>query len=114
MAPASWQEWVAWGGIVLPLGTLAWAAIWYVLVRRDEAKHQVYLRFFSAMEQLGGQQGSIAAKVAAAYELRKFPEYREVIVRVCEKSQEHVVGPSAQMLIDELVLTANAMKANNA
>ena len=114
MAPQSWQEWIAWGGIVLPLGTLAWAAIWYVLVRRDEAKHQVFERFFSTMDRLGVQEGSIASKVAAAYELRKYPEYKDVIVRVCEKSQQHIQGPSANMLIDELALTAAAMKANNA
>jgi hypothetical protein len=62
------------------------------------------------MDKIGVQEGSITSKVAAVYELRKYPEYRDVIIRICDKSQAQVVGASAQMLIDELKLTAEYMR----
>jgi hypothetical protein len=105
----TWQDWIAWAGVVLPLVSLAWAACFYVLTRRREVHHQEYERFFAVMDHLGQQGGSIASKVAAAYELRKYPEYRDVIIRVCEGA--NVEGPAAAMLRAELELTAEHMKA---
>ncbi len=105
----TWQDWIAWAGIVLPLISLSWAACFYVLTRRREVHHQEYERFFSVMDHLGQGGGSIASKVAAAYELRKYPKYRDVIIRVCEVAK--VEGPAAEMLRDELRLTAQHMEA---
>lgn len=113
MAPSNWQEWIAWAGLALPLVALAWAALWYVSTRRREIRHQEFERFFFVMDKIGQEEGSIASKVAAVYELRKYPQYRDVIIRVCDNSQQHVVGASAQMLVDEMALTAEAMRRNN-
>lgn len=109
MGLSSIQDWIAWAGIVIPLASLAWAACLYVLTRRREVQHQEFERFFKVMDHLGTSEGSIASKMAAAYELRKYPEYREVIIRLCE--QARIDGPAAEMLRDEMKLTAEIMRA---
>jgi len=102
------QDWIAWAGVVLPLASLAWAACFYVLTRRREVQHQEFERFFKVMDHLGHENGSIASKMAAAYELRKYPQYRETIIRLCEGAD--IRGPAAQMLRDEMALTAEHMR----
>ena len=107
MTLTTWQDWIAWAGIVLPLVSLAWAAVFYVLTRRREVQHQEFERFFRVMDHLGAS-GSIASKMAAAYELRKYPQYAPVIIRLCE--QARIEGPASEMLQKELELTAAVMK----
>jgi hypothetical protein len=60
------------------------------------------------MDHLGQGGGSIASKMAAAYELRKYPQYSEVIIRLCE--QAIFEGPAAEMLRQEMLLTAEIMR----
>ncbi|WP_336971584.1 hypothetical protein [Sphingobium aromaticiconvertens] len=102
-------EWIAWAGIVLPLAALAWSAVFYTLARRREVQHQEYQRFFQIMDHLGLSGASIASKMAAAYELRKYPEYTDVIVNICEKAQ--IEGVAADMLKEEMLATAQYLKA---
>lgn len=97
-------EWIAWAGVVIPLAALAWSAVSYTLAHRREVQHQEYQRFFQIMDHLGQSGGSIASKMAAAYELRKYPEYADVIINVCEKAK--VDGGAADMLKDEMLATA--------
>ena len=101
-------EWIAWGGVVVPLIALAWSAVTYALAKRREVRHQQYQRFFQIMDHLGRADSSIASKMAAAYELRKYPEYAEVIINVCEKAE--VEGPATQMLKEEMAATAAHMR----
>jgi hypothetical protein len=101
-------EWIAWGGIVLPLLAMAWSAVTFSQAKRREVKHMEYQRFFEIMDHLGQQGGSIASKMAAAFELRKYPEYTSVIVNVCEKAS--VDGSAAAMLKEEMAATAKYLK----
>ncbi|MBL0924700.1 MAG: hypothetical protein IBJ12_09595 [Sphingomonadaceae bacterium] len=103
-------EWIAWAGIVIPLAALAWSAVFYTQTKRREVEHQEYQRFFTITDHLGQQGGSIASKMAAAFELRKYPEYADVIIRICENT--NVEGGSAKMLKDELLATAEFLKAS--
>jgi hypothetical protein len=90
--------------LVLPLGALAWSALWYVGIENQKNQKARYDRFFDLMEQLGRSDHSIAAKMAAAYALRRFPEYREVIVRLmCDA---RIDGDGAHLLAREFHLTA--------
>ncbi|WP_167074507.1 hypothetical protein [Sphingomonas vulcanisoli] len=102
-----WTEWLAWAGVVVPLASLAWAAVMYVRTKRAEVDAQRFEQFFKVME-LFGSNSSIASKMAAAFELRKYPQYKEVIIRLCEKAR--VEGDAAEMLRDELRLTAESMR----
>jgi hypothetical protein len=108
MQVQTWQDWVAWAGIVIPLASLAWAAGFYVLTRRREVHFQEFERLFKVMDHLGQGGGSIASKMAAAYELRKYPEYKDVIIRLCENANYE--GPAAEMLKTEMLLTAEVMR----
>ena len=102
-------EWIAWAGIVIPLAALAWSAVFYTIARRREVSHLEYQRFFEITEHLGHEGGSIASKMAAAFEIRKYPQYKDVIINICEKADVH--GPSAQMLKEELRATAEFLRA---
>ena len=102
-------EWIAWAGVVLPLTALAWSAVFYTLARRREVAHQEYQRFFQIMDHLGQQGGSIASKMAAAFELRKYPQYADVIINICEKAE--IRGAASEMLREEMLATAEFMKA---
>jgi hypothetical protein len=109
MTLSTWQDWVAWAGIVIPLLSLAWAAAFYVWNRRRELDHQEYHKIFEIMDHLGQSGGSIASKMAAAYELRKYIAYKDVILRLCD--QVNIDGNAAKMLSNELKRTAEYLKA---
>lgn len=93
--------------VSVPLGALAWSAVTFVRLRKRELQREQYQKFFEVMEHLGKQGGSVASKMAAVYELRKFPEYADVIVRMFD--QVEVDGHSAPMLKAEMVLTADVL-----
>ena len=60
------------------------------------------------MDHFGKENGSIAAKMAAAFELRKLPEYAEVIIRLLE--QAPITGSAAPMPKSELDLTVECLR----
>jgi len=82
--PSSFSDWIAWGGIVLPLMALAWAAVVHARTRKREVTHQERQRLFALAEHPGKKVGSIASRVIAAYEPRKFPQYANAIARICD------------------------------
>ena len=102
------QDWIAWGGIVIPLFAMAWAAIFFVLTRRCEVHFQEFERLFKVMDHLGHSGGSIASKMAATYELRKYPDYKDVIIRMCEQTE--TTGSMGKMLKDEMLMTAEFLR----
>ena len=95
--------------VAVSLAALAWSAVVYVRVKRDDLARAQYQKFFEVMEHLGKEGGSIASKMAAAYELRKFPEYTDVILRLSAKADYH--GAAAKMLKDEVDLTSEFLRA---
>jgi hypothetical protein len=106
--PETFLEWVAYLGLALPLVVIAWSGATYAIALRGQNEHARYTRFFYVMDQLGKHGGSVASKMAAAYELRKYLEYKELIIRMCDQVQ--VDGESAEMLRQELKLTANFLR----
>ncbi len=90
--------------VSVPLCALAWSAVTYVRIRQREIQRDRYERFFEVMDHLGKQGGSVASKMAAVFELRKFPEYADVIIRLVD--QVDVEGHAAPMLKAEMELTA--------
>ncbi len=101
--PTNFLEWIAYLGLAIPLFVLAWSAWKYVSELKIQREREEYHRIFEVMDHLGQQGGSIASKMAAAYELRKFKNYSEVIIRLCNTVE--IDGVSAKMLKDELELT---------
>ncbi len=98
---SSVTDWIAWSGIVLPLVGMSWAAIQYVINEKKKFKRD---RFSQLLNLLGEVEGSdLTRQVAAIYELRKYPEYKEVIGRILWKVDIH--GSAAKLLIDEMDIT---------
>jgi hypothetical protein len=95
---------------VLPLAVLAWSAFWFTQERRQQRKHLRFEQFFSVTDKIGQAEGSLLSKVAALYELRRFPEYAEVIIRMTEAPEIHGGGRAKTVLEQEFRLTHEAMK----
>jgi len=106
-------DWLTWAALVLPLIALAWSAWQYVALQKREEERQRFDNFFRVMEKIGEQQGSIAAKIAAVHELRKYPEYKDLIVRLCRDAAPRVVGENAHMLRKEFEFTAEHFEDGN-
>ena len=110
--PNDWQGWLAWAGIVLPLIVIAWTAWRFTDQRREEQKHRRFEHFFSVTDKIGQEGGSILSKVAAIHELRRFPEYSEVIIRMTEEPDIRGSGRPRAILEQEFELTHEVMKRN--
>jgi uncharacterized UPF0146 family protein len=106
MSFSSVQEWIAWIGVIIPLGTLAWAAYQYVALQKRSERQQRFDNLFIVMDKIGEANASLPAQVAAIYELRSYPEYAEVIIRFCNDATSYIHGGSAELLKTELRLTA--------
>lgn len=96
--------------VSVPICALAWSAVAYVRLRKREIQRERYERFFSSLEHLGKPGGAVTAHVGAVFELRKFPEYADVIVRLFD--QVPVDGHSASMLKAEMALMADFLRRN--
>lgn len=62
--------------------------------------------------QDGQKEGSLLSKVAALYELRRFPEYSDVIVRMTEAPEIIGGGRAKAVLEQEFKLTHEAMRTH--
>ncbi|MGO9236450.1 MAG: hypothetical protein ACLPSF_15785 [Methylocella sp.] len=94
--------------VSVPLAALAWSAVAYVRLRGREIQRERYQRFFEVMGQIGKESGPITSKIAAVYELRKFPEYADVIIRLLE--QVPIEGSLAPLLRAEMDLTTDFLR----
>lgn len=76
------QDMMAWGLLVLPLIVIAWSALWFASVQAERNRYERYKRFHAIMEQLARSDGATADKMAAAYELRNYREYKDIISKI--------------------------------
>ncbi|MEM9965589.1 MAG: hypothetical protein AAGC58_09605 [Asticcacaulis sp.] len=101
------QDMIGWGLLVLPLIVLAWAGSVYIEATLERRRHERYQRFYQIMRDLSREDASQAEKMAAAYELRHYREYRDVIARIFEDGQ---LRPEDEGLIaDQLKDSARAV-----
>jgi hypothetical protein len=102
--------WVTLLGFAAPLMTLAGSAVAYVVKLYLEARERRRGYFFELMGRIDAS-APIAGKVAAVYELRRFPEHRDFIVRFCTLQQSNVTGEGAGSLIAEMQATAEFFRS---
>lgn len=79
---STYEDMIAWGLLVLPLIVIAWAAAVHVSLKLETHRYERYKRFHAIMEQLARSDGATADKMAAAYELRNYREYKDIIAKV--------------------------------
>jgi len=91
------QDMIAWGLLVLPLIIIAWALVWRAELSAERNRHERYLRFQTVMRHLGREETSWAEKMAAAYELRQYKDYRAIIGRIFEDGKVREEGQAAAL-----------------
>ncbi|ESQ78798.1 hypothetical protein [Asticcacaulis sp. YBE204] len=91
------QDMIAWGLLVLPLIVIAWAAVWHAEAVAERNRHERYQRFYAIMQQLGRDDTSWAEKMAAAYELRQYKDYRHIIGKIFEDGKLREEGAQAAL-----------------
>jgi len=102
--------WLTLIGFAAPLMAVAGSAVAYVVKLYQEAGERRRNQFFELMQFIDSDR-PIATKVAAVYELRRFPEHRDFIIRFCESQRSNVVGGGAAPLIAEMENTAQFMRS---
>jgi hypothetical protein len=96
--------WVTLLGFAAPLMTLAGSAVAYVVKLYLDSGERRRGQFFELMQMIDSDS-RIAKKVAAVYELRRFPEHRDFIIRFCRTQKANVTGDGAPALVAELEAT---------
>jgi hypothetical protein len=92
MSPDTWQGWIAWAGLALPVATLAWAAFSYVENQRTIRSRHDYERFMELIARYNNAKGDepLFTQLAAAFELRNYPQYRDEIWNIWRYQDEKV------------------------
>ena len=96
--------WVTLLGFAAPLIALAGSAVAYVVKLYQDAAQRRRDHFFELMKFIDSKE-PIAAKVAAIYALRDFPEHQDFIIRFCKTQKNNIVGPGSPGLAAEMDAT---------
>ena len=107
--PAIVPLWITLLGFAAPLLALAGSAVAYVVGLFLEARHRRRNQFFELMQFVDSEK-PIATKVAAVYELRRFPEHKDFVIRFCTLQRGNIVGAGPQSLIAEMDHTREFME----
>jgi hypothetical protein len=91
-------------GFAAPLVTLAGSAVAFVVKLYLDAGERRRNHFFDLMDKID-TPSSVAKKVAAVYELRRFPEHRDFIIRFCGTQRANITGDGSATLIAEMEAT---------
>ncbi|RIV83237.1 hypothetical protein D2V17_13660 [Aurantiacibacter xanthus] len=105
----TWDQVIAWLGLVIPLMALAWSAVQHVKNQRREQEFREFEKFHALMGTLGTAGESVLGNMAVSYELRKFPEYSDLIIRAL--SDIDVKGSRADMLKAEFQKTIEFLES---
>jgi hypothetical protein len=95
--------------VVLTLGPLIFSALRYIKLRSDELRFKRFEIYHRLVQQLvapepGSDVVYLDRQIAVVYELRNFPEYYEVSIRVLRGLQGSwaATGTSHQRLLEEM------------
>jgi hypothetical protein len=110
-------DWLAWGAVVVPLAVLAWSGWEYVRIQRRIARQTDFENFFQTLERIQSAQNSAMLQQAAVFELRNYPRYRDVVLRISEDAAETFSGRLTKEeivaeLVEEFRLTAEYIQAH--
>jgi len=99
-------------GVLVAAVTFVWSAIQFIVVRRKEQKAHEFEAFHRLIKELvspdaGTQSTWVDRQMAAVFELRHFPRYYEVTLRILTGLREQwgkLPEPKSRLL-DEIDLT---------
>ncbi|MFC2953538.1 hypothetical protein ACFOOP_16490 [Marinicaulis aureus] len=100
MTPATWQDWIAWAGLIIPFAALAWAAVVHVLNQRESYRQKKYEKFMDLISRYNNAAGDepLFTQLAAAFELRNYRSYKTVIQAIYQYQNEKV----AKLELDDI------------
>jgi hypothetical protein len=75
-------DFVAWGLLVTPLVILAAVSLMRFIQKRENNRHERYLRFQTLLVTIANKDLDVGPKLAAAYELRRYPDYASVLNKI--------------------------------
>lgn len=101
--------WITLVGVAIPLLTLAGSAVAYVVRLNFDARERRRAQFFELVQFLDSDR-PIATKLAAVYEMRRFPEHRDFIVRALGDISTQITGHAADILAAEMDRTRDFFK----
>lgn len=103
---ANFEHLISIVGVAIPMITIAGSAVAFVWKSYRDARLARHVRFFELMEIIDSKN-TIAAKVAAIYQLRTFPEHKDFIIRFCQVQSQNISGDgaAAEALADEMKRT---------
>jgi hypothetical protein len=96
----TWDQIIAWLGLVLPLTALSWSAVQHVKNERRKQAHEQFEKFRILTARLGDPNKYGFEAGAIIYELREFPERRDYIERMFRHFS--VSGPDTTFLRQEI------------
>jgi hypothetical protein len=108
----TWQDWVAWAGVVIPLASLAWAAVMHVRLGQRQARSQEFDQLFKVMELIGSHSGNQPSQMAAIFELRNYPNYKNLILRMCDTLPISGSASAVAAIKNELESTAKFLQGD--
>lgn len=96
--------------VVAPVITLCGTAFAYVLKLYLDREEKRQNDFFKLMQFIDSKELPIATKMTAVYQLRRFREHKDFVIRFAESQRNNITGPSAEILSQEIKLTEEFMK----
>ena len=100
---------LAWLGVVLPLISVAVSLMAIARTQTERNQFERYQRFQKIMFDLGRTDGSSADKIAAAYELRHYSDYAEVISKVFGEGYQR--DDTGELLQSQISATLEQIRA---
>ena len=86
-------DWLAWGALAAAVGVIAWSSYRYLAVKEAEQRQRKFENFFETIRRVHNKDGSLIAQKSAIFELRNYPEYKDVILRICDDALD-LFGPN--------------------
>jgi hypothetical protein len=103
-------DWLAWGALLLPLAVLAWSARDYIKIQTDQSRQKEFDNFFETILRVHNKDKALISQKAAIFELRHYPRYKELVLRICDNYLSYIPGAPNE-LKEEFTLTAEYFRA---
>lgn len=98
--------------VFLPLMTLAGSAVAYIFklfLDLSDRRRKHFLELIGLLDQ----QGTLASKLAAVYQLSRYDQHRGFLIRFFEKRDMIVSGTSGDVLKEEMRIAAERLQGPN-
>lgn len=99
-------------GVVIPLCVIAFSAWEYTEARKFESKQNTFENYHLIVERFaGGEKGSVFVIVANIFELRNYPEYREVSLEILKDMKLNWQSTRISLIEKEIDETMKYLKS---